>query len=116
MGTNFVRKLVDVLSSGKSQGNLLMKELVGLIGPLLLVLAMLINQLGDRRTVRCLERLDLLPQITDALMMSIKTAPGMGVEEAEARMGILELAHRAGLGVDVVAALPIGSAIVQAGH
>ena len=100
MGMNFVGKLVDVLSNGKLQGNLLMQAFVGLIGPLLLVLAMLINQLGDRGTVSGLQRLDLLIEaiddglkIIDTLMMSIKTAPGVGTEESEAHAGIFELAH-----------------------
>ena len=99
MSANFVSELVAVFSSCKSQGNPLMQALVGLFDPVLLVLAMLINQLGDRGTVSGLQRLDLLIEaiddglkIIDTLMMSIKTAPGVGTEESEAHAGIFELA------------------------
>ena len=51
MGTNFVGEFVDVFSSGKLQGNVFMQTMVGLLGPLLLFLAMLIHQLGNRGAV-----------------------------------------------------------------
>ena len=54
MGADFVSELVAVFSSCKLQGNLLMQALVGLLDPVLLVLAMLINQLGDRGVVSSL--------------------------------------------------------------
>ena len=100
MVTNFVSELVVVLSMDDTQGGVLMQVLIGFLDPFLLILAMLINQLGDRGTVSGLQRLDLLIEaiddglkIIDTLMMSIKTAPGVGTEESEAHAGIFELAH-----------------------
>ena len=73
------------------------------------------------RFTNCLDGLDALVETVDnllkimnALMVQIKTAPGMRAEEAKAHVGILELAQGAGLGVDVVAAFSTRGAVVQA--
>ena len=118
MGTNFVSELVAVLSMGNAQESIPMQALVGLFDPVLLVLAMLINQLGDRGAVNSLWRLDLLVEAVNcslklllALMVVIQIAVDMSMKPTETTVGILELTHGAGVCVDVVATLTPGSVV-----
>ena len=104
--------------------------MVGLSGPILLFLAMLIHQLGNGGTVNQLDGLDLLVETLDGLLnlmnafvvitqqviSLIKIAPGVHTKKAKAHVGILELAQGACLGIDVVAAFSIWGVIVQAGN
>ena len=54
MGMNFTCELVAQFSMQNAQGSLFMQVLVGLFDPIMLVLAMLINQRGNGRAVSSL--------------------------------------------------------------
>ena len=121
MGADFVGELVAVFSSSKSQGNILLQVIVGDLVPLLLFLAMLINQLGNGRTMSGLLGLDLhVKAVNDGLKfllvltVVIQIAVNMSMKPTETNAGILEFAHGAGVGVDVTATFSPWSAVLQA--
>ena len=120
MGADFMGELVAVLSSGKSQGNLLMQALVALFDPVLLVLAMLINQLGNGRAMSGLLGLDLLVERVQngfkafrALLLVEQSVMDTGTKEAKTNACVLELDHGASVGVNMVTTLSIGSAVIK---
>ena len=121
MGTNFICELVAKFSMQNAHCSLLFQVFVGFFDPHALVLVMLINQLGDRSAVSGLWRLDLLVEAVNcslklllALMVVIQIAVDMSMKPTETTVGILELTHGAGVGVDMMATLSPWSAVFKA--
>ena len=77
---------------------------------------------GDCGTVSSLWRLDLRVKavndslkILQMLIVEIRCVVDVSIKEAESDVGILELAHGASVGVDVVATLTPGFIVLKAG-
>ena len=97
-----------------------MQALVALFDPVLLVLAMLINQLSNGRAMSGLLGLDLLVERVhngfkafSALLLGEQGVVHTRTKEAEANACILELAHGASDEINVMAALSIRSAVIK---
>ena len=122
MGTDFIGELVVKFSMQNAQGSLFVQVLVAIFDPVLLVLAMLINQLGNGRAVSSLWRHDLVMEavndslkVLNVLPMLIQSVVNMSAKPSEMDIRILELAHGASFSINMVAALTPWFTVLKTG-